>query len=200
MDEHQPSGRDRRTVASAGRSSGRRDSSLGPRTLAPSGLALAEAKEQSTPMAAGPTVALPDSPKSSHASRAIDVVAYWCEAATDCTTSRPSPAAAIGHRQSRGAAAADARLNVKAGLAAREARDPSFANLENLVSDPTAGEPAPSGHPIVARATARARKPTRESERPYGDRLRGRLLLGVNEGQLGLPLDHDGRGSAILAT
>jgi hypothetical protein len=41
-----------------------RDSSRGPRTLAPSGLALAQAKEQSSPMAAGPTVALPDSPRS----------------------------------------------------------------------------------------------------------------------------------------
>lgn len=39
------------------------------------------------------------------------------------------PVAAPGHRQSRAAAAA-ARLNVKAGLAAREARDPSFAKLE----------------------------------------------------------------------
>ena len=40
----------------------------------------------------------------------------------------PAQTSAVeAHRQSRGVAAADARLRVKAGLAAREARDPSFA-------------------------------------------------------------------------
>jgi hypothetical protein len=44
-----------------------------------------------------------------------------------------SPGCYRGHGQSRATAAADARPNVNAGLAAHEARDPSFANLETVV-------------------------------------------------------------------
>ena len=42
----------------------------------------------------------------------------------------------------------------KARLERRRGSAPRFANFESLVSDPTAGEPAPSGHPIVAEAIA----------------------------------------------
>jgi hypothetical protein len=51
-------------------------------------------------------------------------------AATTPTSQAVMSAAPTGHRQSRGAAAADARLRVKARLAARDARDPSFASRE----------------------------------------------------------------------
>ena len=42
----------------------------------------------------------------------------------------------------------------KARLERRRGSVPRFANFESLVSDPTACEPAPSGHPIVAEAIA----------------------------------------------
>jgi hypothetical protein len=62
-DEHQPSGRDRRTVASAGRSSGHATHRVVPGRLRRAGWR-SPRREQSSPMAAGPTVALPDSPRS----------------------------------------------------------------------------------------------------------------------------------------